>query len=356
MRASPTLSLALMGTLLAGCNGTKGPAGAQPAHATSAADACPDAMPAVVAVVDGAPITAEELAIEGAGQLLEARKALYDARSQAMESIITDRMVQRELTSRGLTEAELIALEVDDKVTEPSDEAIAMFYAQNQGQMGDASLEEMRGPIAAHLQQRQAGELTRAFIDSLEDKYKVERHLEGLRIEVAAGESARLGKASAPVTIIEFSDFQCPYCTTAAHTVKEVMGKYGDKVSLVYRHFPLPMHREAGKAAEGAECAREQNEGAFWSFHDALFADQKPWQTDDLIGYAEGLELDVQEFTRCLNSDRHAATVMKDIEDGQAVGMSGTPGFYVNGIVISGAQPASVFYDIIDRELERVGG
>jgi protein-disulfide isomerase len=134
------------------------------------------------------------------------------------------------------------------------------------------------------------------------------------------------------------------------------MAKYGDKVSLVYRHFPLPMHRQAGKAAEGAECAREQQEQAFWGFHDALFADQKPWTTDDLIGYAEGLELDVQAFTSCLNSGRHAETVMKDVEQGQEVGMSGTPGFYVNGIVISGAQPASVFIDIIDKELARVGG
>jgi len=353
MRAPQFLAL----VALVACNGPKPSATpTQPAHAASAADACPDALPAVVATVAGTPITAEELASEGAGQLLEARMALYDARNQAMESMIIDRMVKKEIEARGVTEQELITAEVDAKISDPTDAEIEAFYTANQGQMRGAPLEDMRGPIASHLQQQQAGDLTRAFIQSLEDKYEVQRNLEPLRVDVAAGSSARLGSADAPITIVEFSDFQCPYCTTAAATVKEVLAKYGDKVSLVYRHFPLPMHRQAGKAAEGAECAREQDEAAFWSYHDALFADQKPWSNDDLIGYAEELELDVQAFTSCLNSGRHAATVMKDVEEGQAVGMSGTPGFYVNGMVISGAQPASVFIDLIDRELARVGG
>ncbi len=313
---------------------------------------CPDGLPEVVATVAGTPITSEELQ----PALLESRMAMYEARSQAMESLIIDKMIQKELETRGLTEQELISAEVDGKLAEPSEEEIASFYEQNQAQMRGASLDEMRAPIAAHLQQQQAGELTRAFIDSLEAKYEVQRHLEPLRVEVAAGSSARIGPADAPITIVEFSDFQCPYCTTAAATVKQVREKYGDKVSVVYRHFPLPMHRQAGKAAEAAECAREQKPDAFWGYHDALFADQKPWTTADLVGYAEGLSLDVQEFSSCLNSGRHAATVLQDMEDGQAVGMSGTPGFYINGMVLSGAQPISAFTKVIDKELARIGG
>ena len=184
-----------------------------------------------------------------------------------------------------------------------------------------------------------------------------------LKPKAAAVQAMKLAKQARADPPVYFACTSAPtsaptrrQAATAAATVKEVLAKYGDKVSLVYRHFPLPMHRQAGKAAEGAECAREQDEAAFWSYHDALFADQKPWSNDDLIGYAEELELDVQAFTSCLNSGRHAATVMKDVEEGQAVGMSGTPGFYVNGMVISGAQPASVFIDLIDRELARVGG
>jgi protein-disulfide isomerase len=321
--------------------------------APAAAAICADALADVLATVNGEAITLEAFNAEGAGRLVEARKALYDARSETLESMIIDRMIAKELETRGMTEAELISTEVDGKLQPPSEEEVAAFYAANLGQMRGAPLEEMAGPIANHLQQQQAGELTRQFIASLEAKYAVVRNLEPLRIDVDPGDSPRIGPADAPITIVEFSDFQCPYCVGAADTVKEVRAKYGDKVSVVYRHFPLPMHPQAPLASEAAECANEQEQ--FWGYHDALFADQKAWTTEDLQGYARTLSLDAEAFDSCLASRRHAPTVAQDLEEGRAAGMSGTPGFYVNGMVVSGAQPASVFIALIDRELRRLG-
>ena len=233
-----------------------------------------------------------------------------------------------------------------------SDADIEAFYEANQAQM-QAPLEVMKPQIAGYLEQQQAGELTRAFLTSLEDKYEVTRFLQPLRLDVAAEDSPRIGPADAPITIIEFSDFQCPYCTMAAETVREVRAKYGDKVSVVYRHFPLPMHRQAGKASEASECAHDQ--GRFWDYHDALFADQRPWSEADLMRYATDLKLDMGAFETCLTSSAKASVVVDDVADGRLVGMSGTPGFYINGIVLSGAQPLSAFDEVISSELRRLG-
>ncbi len=345
MRAS-ALALALM----LSCTGTEAPA----APHADAADlaSCADPVPDVVATVAGEPITRAELQSEGAGQLLEARMQLYQARKGAVDGLIVDRLIDAELAARGLNEEQLLQEEVEAKIVPPTEEEVAAFYEENRSQM-QGPLDMMRPQIAGYLQQQQAGELTRAFLASLESKYEVQRHLEPLRVEVAAEDSARLGPADAPIQIIEFSDFQCPYCSIAAKTVHEVHDKYGDQVSIVYRHFPLPMHRQAGKAAEAAECAGDQ--GQFWGYHDALFAETKPWTTEDLTGYAKELGLKMKPFEACLASGEKAEIVADDMADGRAVGMSGTPGFYVNGMVLSGAQPLEAFDELITAELKRLG-
>jgi protein-disulfide isomerase len=178
-------------------------------------------------------------------------------------------------------------------------------------------------------------------------------HLEQPRVQVAANDAPRIGTAAAPIQIVEFSDFQCPYCTRGRDTVKQVVAKYGDKVSVAFRHFPLPFHAEAHKAAQAAECAREK--GKFWEYHDALFDHQQALGAADLVRHAKDIGLEGKPFEECLNSARHAARVDADIADGKAAGMSGTPGFYVNGIVLQGALPLEEFSRIIDKELGRSG-
>jgi protein-disulfide isomerase len=157
------------------------------------------------------------------------------------------------------------------------------------------------------------------------------------------------GPADALVTIIEFSDFNCGYCGRWANeTLNPLLEQYGDRVRFVYRDFPI-LADTSVQAALGAQCAQDQ--GAFWEYHTLLFENQGKFTRDDLIGYAAQLELDTDEFTACLDDQRHMSRIAADYQEAQALGVRGTPAFFINGRPISGAQPLSVFERIIDEEL-----
>jgi len=155
------------------------------------------------------------------------------------------------------------------------------------------------------------------------------------------------------VTIVEFSDFECPFCARVQPTLKQVKDIYGDKVEIVYKHFPLSFHPNAQKAGEASECARDQ--GKFWEYHDILFANQDRLSVANLKQYAVQLGLDTTKFNECLDSNQKAAIVLKDMAEGQAAGISGTPGFLINGELLTGAQPLAAFQAVIDRKLQDSG-
>lgn len=158
------------------------------------------------------------------------------------------------------------------------------------------------------------------------------------------------GSPNAPVTIIEYSDFQCPYCGRVQPTIDQILKTYEGKVKLVYKHFPLNFHQYAEKAAEASECAADQ--GNFWEYHDILYENQNALTVEDLKRYAKDLGLDTETFNRCLDSGVMAERVRDNFNEGQNNGVQGTPAFFINGQLISGAQPYSVFKQIIDSELE----
>jgi protein-disulfide isomerase len=157
------------------------------------------------------------------------------------------------------------------------------------------------------------------------------------------------GEASAPITIVEFADFECPYCSRAAETVEKVRAAYPGKVKLVFRHFPLSFHPKAPKAAEAAACADEQ--GKFWQMHDALFEGQD-LELEAMKANAQRLGLDAAKFDACLDSGRMAALVKRDQAAGNKAGVTGTPAFFINGVMLSGAQPEEAFHKVIDEELK----
>ncbi|MEK6891803.1 MAG: DsbA family protein [Nanoarchaeota archaeon] len=174
------------------------------------------------------------------------------------------------------------------------------------------------------------------------------------KVEVSAGNIPFKGQKSAPVTIIEFSDFQCPYCerfyTQTLPLIDENYIKTG-KVKLTFRNFPLSFHQYAQKAAEASECANEQNK--FWEYHNKLFENQHSLDTDSLKKYASELGLDANKFNSCLDTGKMKSIVQKDFDDGAKYGVSGTPAFFINGISIVGAQPYDAFKQIIDQELNK---
>lgn len=164
-------------------------------------------------------------------------------------------------------------------------------------------------------------------------------------------EAPSLGRADAKVTVEVWSDFQCPFCARGAATLKQLREKYGDQVRIVFRHQPLPMHANARLAAAASMAAHEQ--GRFWEFHDALFANQGSLDRASLEALAGKLQLDVERFRRALDSSTWRTYVETDAAEAQRRGVSGTPTFFVNGKAIIGAQPLSVFAEAIDAQLQR---
>ncbi len=174
-------------------------------------------------------------------------------------------------------------------------------------------------------------------------------------VDVSEDDDPSKGDDDAPITIIEFSDFQCPFCGRFfTDTLPEIQEQYIDtgKVRLVYRDFPLAFHQYAQKSAEASECADEQ--GKFWEMHDLLYENQDEWNdvgVDKFKEYASEIGLDTEQFDDCIDSGKYEEEVLADFEDGQSAGVSGTPAFFINGKKISGAQPFSAFQEIIEEEL-----
>ncbi len=154
------------------------------------------------------------------------------------------------------------------------------------------------------------------------------------------------------MTIVEFSDFQCPFCKRVEPTLTKVMSRYSDKVKLAYRDFPLDqLHSDARKAAEAARCANDQ--GKFWAYHYLLYTNAPKLGSEQLKTYAQEVGLDVPAFEQCVSSRKHQAAVQKDLDEGMRAGVTGTPAFFINGRVVSGAQPLESFVQMIEEEMAR---
>jgi protein-disulfide isomerase len=206
-------------------------------------------------------------------------------------------------------------------------------------------------PIRNLLTQQRSAVAYQTFVEQLKLKTAVRISLEPPRQKIATADSPAQGPANAPIELVEFSDFQCPFCYRSFPTVKQVMDTYSGKVRFVYRNYPLPNHPNARPAAEAAQCAHEQ--GQFWPYHDRLFADQSKLSDTDLKAAAAALGLDAGRFNACLDSHKYQARVEADTKAGNEAGVNGTPAFFINGRLLSGAQPFDEFKKIIDEELAR---
>lgn len=277
-------------------------------------------------------------------------QALYEARRMAIDEIVADRLMNQEAKSRGVDRTTLVEKEIGDKVPPVSDTDVSSWYQANQARVQGAPFEQVRAPIRAYLIQERMETARQQFIGVLKSKTPVKILLDPPRLAVAATGPTK-GSAGAPIQMIEFSDFQCPYCRQANPTVARVLSTYGDRIHFVYRHYPLPTHPNARPAAEASACAAEQ--GKFWPYHDVLFANPAKLGVADLKQHAADLGLDAAKFNACVDAHRYRAQVDADMKDGEEVGVNGTPAFFINGRFLSGAQPFDAFKRIIDEELER---
>jgi protein-disulfide isomerase len=247
-----------------------------------------------------------------------------------------------------------VGTEVGSQVADVTPAEVDAFYEQNKARIGNRPKEQVAPQIEQYLRQQRQSQAYQAFVKSLEDKYQVAYSVQPYRVDVeTAGEPAK-GPEGAPVTIVEFSDFECPFCGRVEPTLRKVEETYGDKIRLVFKQFPLRnIHPHAQKAAEASLCAKEQ--GKFWEMHDAMFGDQKNLTVPDLETKAESAGLDKQAFSECLASGRSADAVDEDVRQGSLAGVSGTPALFINGRLVSGAVPYEQIAQVIDEELASRG-
>jgi len=302
-----------------------------------------------VAEVNGQPITNQELMAKIKPRLSRIENQVFDIKEDGINQIIEERLLDAEAKKRGVSVQELLKVEVQDKVSDTSDKEIQEFYDQNKARFGGKSLEEVKPLLAAQLKARKASVFRNNFIDKLMAKADIEMYIQRPRVEVAAGNGPSKGPKDAAVTVIEFTDYQCPFCARARPNLTQALADYKDEVYYVVRNFPLNFHAQAQKAAEASLCANEQKK--YWDYSDKLWANQKALDVPSLKKYAVDLSLDAKKFDECLDSGKFAAEVNQDQQDGMKAGVSGTPAFFINGQMITGAQPPEAFKKVIDSEL-----
>jgi protein-disulfide isomerase len=343
------IAAALVGAgLLAACGGQGGTPGT-----TSSPGATKSAPGQPLATVGDRTISQADVEQHIAARLVELDQERYEAVKQGLDELVAEELFTQEAKARNLTPEALEEQEIIGKIPEPSDADVQKVYDENKDRLEGQSLETIKPRIVAYLKGQQGMQRREAYITELKAKHKTVVLLRPPVVEVAAAGRPEKGGKNASVTIIEFSDYECPFCKRAEGVVDQVMSAYGDKVKVVFRDFPLPFHANARPAAEAANCAAAQ--GKFWEYHGKLFANQAALSPDNLNSYATEIGLDQTKFAECVAQKPFAAAIDKDIADGQKVGVSGTPAFFINGRMLSGAQPFEKFKELIDEELATAG-
>ncbi|TMB36720.1 MAG: thioredoxin [Deltaproteobacteria bacterium] len=313
-----------------------------------------------VAEVDGQPVTYGDLQNdhEVGAKLRQAEvKALtdlYDQRRGLLDEMISRRLLEEEAKAKGKTVEQWYQTEYVTSVPEPSDAEAKAFYEEHKAQVPQGqTFDDLKDRIKQAVRQQKLREGMGKVLDDLKSRHHVQVSLQAPdlpRIDVEAKGPSR-GPTNAPVTIVEFSDFQCPYCGREYPVIERLMKEYDGKLRLVFRHYPLDFHPFAQKAAEAGACAQDQ--GKFWELHDKMFTNQGKLAVADLKGYAKLLGMDAPKFDKCLDSGEKKALVDDDLKAGSAAGVNGTPAFFINGIFVNGAQPYEHMKQAVDRELRK---
>ena len=313
----------------------------------------------VVARVGGAEVTLQEIEDawhdNDAASRIRMLQQLYDTRRRVLDIVIGDRLIDREAQTRGVSRDELLSAELPGRITPVADAEVDAIYERNIDRFGGRTLEQMRPEIRSILEQQRPSLAMHQYMGELRmTADDVVIMLEPPRQEILTlvGDPVR-GPADAAVVIVEFSDFQCPFCRRLAVMLDTLVAQHGDQLRFVFKDYPLPNHADAFKAAEAGNCANDQ--GGFWELHDKMFASQDALDVPSLKKYVAELGLDTEAFTECLDGNRYAADVERDLAIGQGYGVSSTPTIFINGRAVMGAAPLDVLDQIVREELALAG-
>ncbi|MCB1197849.1 MAG: thioredoxin domain-containing protein [Deltaproteobacteria bacterium] len=315
----------------------------------------------VVAMIGAEKITEEEFIAnmdsQIKGEFSRAQQEYRAAKEAALSEMIFEKVLNKEAEKQGISKNELIEKEIGAKIDKVSDQDVQAYYDEVSKRFAAAGktapeLNDMvKMQIRMSLEAEKSAMRELAYSKELFEKYNVAFVLpEPIRFQIDKGNLPHQGGEGAKVTVIEFSDYHCPYCKRGADNMKQIVKKYGNKIEYRFRDYPLEqIHPRAKAASQAARCANEQ--GKFWKYHDKVFENQDKREDADFIAFAKDLKMDVDKFTTCYNDKKYNADVEKDLAEGQKSGVSGTPAYFINGVFVSGALPPEKLSEIIDKEL-----
>ncbi len=307
----------------------------------------------VVARVGGRAITSSELEAAAARGLIEPSTRAWEVKRRALAELVEGELLGQEASRRGIGVDALVKAEIEGRATPVQPWDVDAYLAAHAAALEPYGEAGARVEAERRLREQRVAQRRFGFLAELKARTAVAFALAPPRLAVEPVGASR-GPAGAPVTIVEFCEFQCPYCRRVQPTLGQVLARYGNRVRLVYRHYPLARHADAKKAAEAVECAGEQ--GKFWPLHDRLFANQARLAVADLKAHARAVGVNGAAFDACLDSGKHAPRWQKDLAEAESYGSPGTPLFFINGRLVSGAQPFAVFQRVIDEELAGTAG
>jgi len=311
----------------------------------------------VVAEVGGHKITKAELdqhasdnMARARSQLISAQEGFYEAERSALDREIDKQLLTQEAAKQHITGDELLKRVVQGRVKDPSEETMRIYYL---GSGTKEPYEAVRDKIMRSIRALEEKQAADEYLKALRAKQTIKVTLLPPRQEVAIGDLPLVGAAGAPITVVEFADYQCPYCRQEEPTMQRLREQFKDKVKIAYRDFPLPMHPYAHKAAEAARCASDQ--GKFWPYHDKIFTGTADALTiPALKSTARELGLNGDKFDKCLDSSQESAAVEKDYNDGRGLGISGTPTIFINGYALNGAASYDSIEEVVQQQLDTV--
>ena len=301
----------------------------------------------VVASIGTRSVTLHEIEQSVALAVYQADQQRSQLLHEALQHLIDEELLKTEASRKGVTVTQLVA-------DASQSESIARL-ANLPAPVKRLNPSKAQSNVATEtsLDPQEQARLRRALLVALRRQATIHINLpppEPPILQVSTDDDPSVGPANAPVTIVEFSDFQCPYCKRSVPLIKEILAKYPGKVKVVYRDYPGPNHPYAPQAAEAAQCAGDQ--GKFWEYHDGLFDHQAAGSGWDFIELAKAIGLNQNLFTTCLNTRRYQEEVAKDLRDGMTLGVTSTPTFFINGRPLVGAKPFAEFQTVIDRLLK----
>ena len=303
-----------------------------------------------VATVGGKPVYESDYVMEVRTLVYKNQLQEYTIRKKALDEVINRRLLEAEAARLGANPNELLEREADSKIKPPTEEEVEDNFVRMMFRGGGNLTKEH---IREQLLQQILGEARDAYYRTLRAKAGVTVLLSPPRMPVEYDPERVRGASSAQITMIEFTDFLCPYCLQAYTTVKNLLRKYDGKVKLAFRDLPLrEADAEGSGPADAARCAWEQ--GKFWEYHDLLFENQDDTGGSVFREYAADLNLKLDQFNSCMESEKYRERIQADFREGLSLAIPGTPFFYINGIPLNGARPQAEFEEIIDAELARL--